>query len=221
MCGDCVQRFVVAVPRCPRCGLGLGTQSPACLACQQEAPPFSATVCGLDYAFPWNQLIGAFKFQGRVELAVPLAARLGQALDAAGLATPDTVLPVPLTRERLAERGYNQAWELARRLATSRGLPAHSGVLQRLLHGQRHQAELGRAERQRNVRGAFAVAPAQRHLVSGRRLALVDDVMTTGATLSEAASTLLRAGAAEVQVWVLARTPEPDAAALPHLPADA
>jgi len=118
------------------------------------------------------------------------------------------VLPVPLSDQRLAERGYNQAWELARRLAAHRALPARAQVLQRALH-TRQQAELDRAERQRNVRGAFLVPHAQRGLVNGRRLALVDDVMTTGATLREAATTLLRAGAADVQVWVLARTAEP------------
>ena len=209
LCRGCIDRFALAVPRCSRCGLGLGAPTPACLQCQQDAPPFSATVCGLDYGFPWNQLIGAFKFQGRVELAAPLAARLAHALDAADVAPPDAVLPVPLTAQRLAERGYNQAWELARRVAATRQLPARSDVLQRVLHTPRQQAELSRAERRRNVRGAFFVGPALRPQVAGRRLALVDDVMTTGATVREAAGALLRAGAADVQVWVLARTPDP------------
>jgi predicted amidophosphoribosyltransferase len=111
-----------------------------------------------------------------------------------------------MSARRLAERGYNQAWELARRVAAALSLPASASLLLRPVDAG-PQIELGRAERQRNLRNAFMVDPRQRGTLQGRRVALVDDVMTTGATAHAAASALLRAGAA-VDVWVLARTPE-------------
>lgn len=174
-----------------------------CGACLRAPPPFERCHCIADYAFPWDGLIAAFKFHDQVELAAPLAARLVGALaDAA--AWPDLVVPVPLAPERLAERGYNQAWELARRVAASLGKPANPHALARLLDGPA-QAALGRRERARNLRGAFVVnAPAT---ITGRRVALVDDVLTTGATAAEASRALRRAGASAVHLWVLARTP--------------
>jgi ComF family protein len=210
VCARCVQRFAQPAPRCSRCALRLGQAAAACGECQRDPPPFSAAVCAVDYSFPWNQLMGAFKFQGQVELATALAARMEQALALAddSVCRPDCLLPVPLSAARLAARGYNQAWELTRRLAAARGLPARADVLLRPVDTAQ-QAELDRAARQRNLRAAFMVAPTLRPWLAGRRLALVDDVMTTGATLREAAATLLRAGAADVQVWVVARTPEP------------
>ncbi len=132
----------------------------------------------------------------------------GQAAASAHAGPPaQLVLPVPLSPRRLAERGYNQAWELARRVARLRGLPAHAELLQRPVDTA-HQAALGRAERQANLRQAFMVDPRRRATLAGLHVALVDDVMTTGATVREAAAVLLRAGAASVQVWVLARTPD-------------
>ena len=84
-------------------------------------PPFEHTVCAADYAFPWDALIAAFKFHGRVELAAALAERLLAAVRASAAPPPQLVVPVPLAPARLAERGYNQAWELARRLAPALG----------------------------------------------------------------------------------------------------
>lgn len=207
LCADCFARFAAPVPRCARCGLRTGLTTPACGACLREPPPFQHTVCVADYGHPWDALIGAFKFQNRPELAVPLADRLVAAVQAAGVPGPDLVLPIPLSPGRLAERGYNQAWELARRAARALRLPADAALLQRPVDTA-HQAELDRAARQRNLAAAFMVDPRRRAELASRRVALVDDVMTTGATLREAAATLLRAGAAAVQLWVVARTPD-------------
>jgi ComF family protein len=207
LCADCVARFAPAVPRCGRCGLRLGLPAPACGACLREPPPFEHTVCAVDYGFPWDALISDFKFHGRAELAAVLAERLQAAVRAAGAPLPRWVLPVPLAPARLAERGYNQAWELARRLGRSLGVSADAGLLWRPAD-QAHQADLNRAERQRNLRSAFMTDPRRRSELLGRRVALVDDVMTTGATAREAAAALRRGGAATVDVWVVARTPE-------------
>lgn len=208
MCADCVARFAPAVPRCRGCGLRLAVDAPVCGACLADPPPFDACVVGCDYAFPWDRLITDFKFHSRVELAAALAQRLLAAIERAALPRPQWVLPVPLTPQRLAERGYNQAWELARRLARSLGCRADAQLLDRPLAG-RHQAELGLAQRQQNLKGAFVPHPRRQASLQGNHVAVVDDVMTSGATLREAAAALRRGGAARVDVWVLARTPAP------------
>jgi ComF family protein len=112
---------------------------------------------------------------------------------------------VPLSRERLRERGYNQAWELARRLARRLGLAARADVLQRS-RDTPHQIGMSRAEREHNLRDAFWIEPVQRWRLQGAHVALIDDVLTTGATAHAAALALTRAGAARVDVWVAART---------------
>ncbi len=207
LCTACVARFAAPRPRCARCGLALGVAAPACGACLRAPPPFERTVCVADYGFPWDRLVADFKFHGRAERASLLAERLTAAVREANAPLPDTVVAVPMSASRLSQRGYNQAWELARRVAAALALPASATLLVRPVDTA-HQIELGRAERQRNLRNAFMVDPAQRSVLRGRRLALVDDVMTTGATAHAAAEALLRAGAAAVDVWVLARTPE-------------
>ena len=207
LCIDCVARFAAPAPRCGRCGLRLALPAAACGACLRDPPPFEHTVCVADYGFPWDALIAAFKFRGRPELAAVLAGRMHAAVAASAVPPPQCLLPVPLAPARLAERGYNQAWELARRLGRSLGVSTDAGLLWRPAD-QAHQADLNRAERQRNLRSAFMTDPRRRGELQGRRVALVDDVMTTGATAREAAAALLRGGAAAVDVWVVARTPE-------------
>lgn len=211
LCGDCEARFVQQQPaRCPRCALaqpgGL-----ACGACLREPPPYVRCIALADYGFPWDRLIAHFKFQGRVDIAALLAdllaRRLHETLIAGAAPSANLVLPVPLSAHRLAERGFNQAWELARRVAARAQLPARADLLLRPWDSA-HQADLGRSERQLNLRTAFMVDPRQRAALQGQRVALVDDVMTTGATAREAAAVLLRCGASAVQVWVIARTPD-------------
>ena len=211
LCADCIDRHAVARPRCACCGLTLGLPTPRCGNCLRDTPPFTRTVCAVDYGFPWDGLIAAFKFHQRPELAGPLAERLTSAvqhgLRGGGLSRPDLVLPVPLSPRRLAERGYDQAWELARRIAHALDLPAEPRLLQRPVDTAQ-QSGLGRAARLRNLHTAFMAEPARRALLQGRRVALVDDVMTTGATVRAASAVLLRAGASAVDLWVLARTPD-------------
>ena len=121
---------------------------------------------------------------------------------------PDLVLPVPLAPARLRERGYNQAWELARRGARRLAVSAEPQLLLRIRESA-HQLALPPAARAGNVRGAFAVEPRRRAEVAGRRSAVVDDVMTTGSPAAELAQVLKEAGATAVEVWVVARTPGP------------
>lgn len=205
VCERCDAAFGAPVARCRRCAIGVPPGVAVCGRCLREPPAFDFACAALDYAHPWDGLLSALKFRQALDLATPLAHRLLQALPAD--APPvDLVLPVPLSARRLSERGYNQAWELARRVAAWRGHEAQARLLLRL-RDTPHQLDLPAEARAANVRDAFAVEPGCRHHLAGRHVALVDDVLTTGATAQEIARELLRAGAASVQMWVVARTP--------------
>ncbi len=180
---------------------------PLCGECLRLGPAFDRCVCAADYGFPWDALIAQAKFHARPELMAPLGALLAAAVRHAHAPTPALLLPIPLDPQRLRERGYNQAWELARQLARHLRCPATPALLLRPVQ-RAHQADLSRAQRLANLRGAFMLQPNRQLEVRGRRVALVDDVMTTGATLREAATVLRRAGASAVDAYVLARTPE-------------
>jgi ComF family protein len=155
------------------------------------------------YAYPWDHAIKAFKFHANPGWAKPLATLLRStpwiepALDAA-----DWVIPIPLSRQRLQERGFNQAILIAQRLSPHK---LKTQVLLRL-HDTEAQSSLPRAQRLRNLRHAFMVEPAHASLLQGRRILLLDDVMTTGATLNAAAAALRASGAAHITGVVVART---------------
>jgi ComF family protein len=172
----------------------------------RDPPPFEQTIAAVDYAFPWDGLVAALKFRDALDLAAALAHRLAAAVREADGPPPSLVVPMPLGPARLRERGYNQAWELASRVARRLGLARDACLLARVQDTPR-QMSLPPAQRFTNVRGSFAVVPKALPRMQGRDVALVDDVMTTGATAREAARTLLDAGARSVQVWVAARTP--------------
>jgi len=186
---------------CPRCALP-SPGSALCGRCLADAPHYDATVAALAYRFPADTLVHALKFRSQLALA-PL---MGDLLIEAIRERIDLVVPVPLSRERLRERGYNQAAEIARHVARERRARLELTVVVRE-RNTRAQADLPWSDRARNVRGAFR---CERSL-DGAAIAVIDDVMTTGATLDELAATLKRAGAARVVNWVVARTFPPDA----------
>jgi len=186
---------------CPRCALP-SPGSALCGRCLADAPRYDATVAALAYRFPADTLVHALKFRSQLALA-PL---MGDLLIEAIRERIDLVVPVPLSRERLRERGYNQAAEIARHVARERRARLELTIVIRE-RDTRAQADLPWSDRARNVRGAFR---CERSL-DGAAIAVVDDVMTTGATLDELAATLKRAGAARVVNWVVARTFPPDA----------
>jgi ComF family protein len=188
-------------PRCPRCALP-SPQGATCGRCLAQAPAYDATVAALVYAFPADVLIQALKFRGELALAPRLGALLAACVPADE--RPDALLPVPLAPARLRRRGFNQALEIAREVAAATGLRLAPGLAERSRDSP-PQLHLPVRERAANVRGAFVV----RAVPPGACVALVDDVMTTGATLHELAASLKRAGAARVLNWVLARTPPP------------
>ena len=211
LCPFCEARFAFARDRCTGCALPWPPAGPGdhavlrCMHCRRAPPPWSRAVAGIDYVYPWDRLLAEFKFHQRLDhagvLLRPLLARL-RIESTAGM----RVVAVPLARERLRERGYNQSWELARRLARALALDARADALFRV-RDTRHQLGLHRSARSANLRGAFVVSPQHAAWIRGAPVALVDDVLTTGATARAATQALLAAGARDVQLWMVARTP--------------
>lgn len=191
-----------------RCGLVILNEGARCPSCAAMPLPLARTVVAFDHVFPWDTLVARLKFHQDVALAPTLAEHLSEAVRACHGAQPpvDVVLAAPLSAERLVQRGYNQAWEIARCVARRLGVPAHARTLVRLRETP-PQVGLDLAARAANVRGAFAVRADRRAWLQGRRVAIVDDVMTTGATAGELAFTVLDAGARSVEAWVVTRTP--------------
>jgi ComF family protein len=179
-----------------------------CGSCLSTPPTFDGALAAVDYRPPWDRLVTAFKFHGALDLAAVFASAIVGAEQQRAAPRPELLLPVPLAAARLRERGYNQAWELARRVARRIGVAAEPELLLRLRETA-HQLALPLADRAGNVRGAFAVEPRRRAELAGRHVAVVDDVMTTASTAAEIAAVLRQAGAAKVEIWVLARTPRP------------
>ncbi|MGE0080717.1 MAG: ComF family protein [Thiohalomonadaceae bacterium] len=198
LCAGCHADLPRLDAACERCGEPLPVAG-VCGHCLREPPPFDRTRAAFRYASPLSELVLRLKFQGALHLALLLGELLAGRLVAAD-PRPDLIVPVPLHPARLASRGYNQALELGRPLARALGVPlAHD--LCRRVRDTAAQSSLDPEGRRRNVRGAFAVygpVPA--------RVAILDDVITTGATLAELARVLRRAGARHVEAWALART---------------
>ncbi|BEP60210.1 hypothetical protein GmRootV213_07640 [Variovorax sp. V213] len=171
-----------------------------------EPPPLDACLAACSYAWPWPDCIAQFKFRGEAGWAGPLATLMRSVpwVEPA-LEQCDAVLPMPMAPARLRERGFNQALELARRLASAKT----DATLLLRTRDTPAQIGLARAERLRNLQGAFAVEPLRAGQLPGRRVVLVDDVMTTGASLFSAAAVLRLAGAAHVTAVVFARTDPP------------
>jgi ComF family protein len=207
LCDGCVVRFARPVHRCRLCALPLSESAGVCGGCLREPPPLDACFAAVDYAYPWSGLVGRFKFGAEPGWAEALAERMA-AVPGVGdeLARADLVLPMPLAPRRLAERGFNQALLLARQLAPK---GAESQLLLRLRETG-SQTALDRKARRANVRDAFGVEPLRADELRGRAVVLVDDVMTSGASLHAAAMAVRRAGARRVSAVVLARTPAAD-----------
>ncbi len=203
VCDACVQRFGQPQPRCQTCALPVLAGMRQCGACITAPPPLDQTLAAVGYDYPWAGLVTQFKFQGQTGWARTLATLLRSApwvelaLDAS-----DCLLPMPLSPKRLQLRGFNQTLQLAKALAPDK---VRADVLLRVKDTV-PQSALSRAERRLAVRGAYALEPAHAAGLANKRVVLLDDVMTTGASLHEAARVLRRAGAMHITALVLART---------------
>lgn len=187
----------LSAPLCPVCALPTADGA-VCGACQGSPPHFDATAAAFRYAFPVEHIVQGLKYRHRLPLAGWLAEAIVRRI---GTPTADCILPLPLSAQRLRSRGFNQAQEIARPLARRLGLPLVSDACFRMRDAP-PQASLPWQERQANIRHAFEC----RADLGGKTVAVVDDVMTTGATLNEFARVLKRHGALRVENWVAART---------------
>lgn len=200
LCGPCRAGLPQISEACPVCAIPVA-DGLVCGACQRTAPAFDATVAALPYSFPADRLVQALKYGNRLALAHFLAGLL----EASGPSDERAiVVPMPLHPRRLRERGFNQAAEIARPLARAWGLPFAADAIERV-RDTPPQASLPWLARRVNMRGAFRCRSA----FEGRTVVVIDDVMTTGATLDELARTLKSHGAARVENRVVARTPLP------------
>ena len=211
VCAPCTLRYAApGAARCPCCANPLGAQElpgQACGACLADEPAYDATVAAVDYAAPLDGLVLGLKFGARLPLAPWCAGLLRDALLARpGWPLPDLLCPVPLGPRRLQERGFNQALEIARPLASAIGVTLQPRLASRAVETAAQSGVTPR-ERAANIRGAFEIAPAMAEKIQGRHVGVVDDVMTSGHTLNELAATLKAAGAACVSNLVFARTP--------------
>jgi ComF family protein len=183
---------------CPIC-LWPAPTAETCGACLRKPPAFTRTIAALHYTFPADALIHALKYQSNLAIAPILANLLITRLKAI-TETPDVIMPMPLHPIRLRERGFNQAMEISRHIAKQMGIVLLPDSCSRVKHTP-PQTGLPWKERQKNIRKAFSCKMD----LSGKHVALVDDVMTTGASLNELAKALRKRGAAEISNWVVAR----------------
>lgn len=209
LCGPCESELPWLGGHCTVCAVPLPDSSLVCGACLKRPPAFERVEAPWRYAFPIDSLITRFKHQARWPLGRLLADLLSHHLQhafAEGLPRPDLLLPVPLASKRLRQRGFNQAEMLADWLGASLALPTRKHWLQRP-QDTAHQQDLDAAARLRNLRRAFGLDAKVE--VKGKHLAVIDDVLTTGATAEAIARLLRKAGAARVDIYCLARTPKP------------
>jgi ComF family protein len=212
LCGDCWARIArIEPPVCLVCGMPDATLEPTfgpadgattmpCPRCRAEPPPFDYARAAALYLDPLRSAVHAFKFHGKRALARPLADLVVERCGAGRAAEAEAIVPVPLAPARERERGFNQAALLAERVGRALACPVQSRWLGRARPTQ-PQSELAADERRRNVRGAFRGAPA----AAGRHVVVIDDVLTTGATVAECARALRAAGARIVGVLTVAR----------------
>ncbi len=207
LCSECewsLPRLDAHPWRCTQCSLPLTTDATLCGHCLRQPPLFSRCAIPYSYSHPLDFLIHQFKYRRQLASGKQLAQLLIRHCEQ--LPRPDLLVPVPIHWRKRWQRGFNQSELLARPVAKSLGIPLVM-ALQRQHHGH-SQKGLGRRERMGNLRRAFSVVPKHRIRLQGAYVALVDDVVTTTATARCLSELLIKAGAARVDIWALARTPD-------------
>jgi len=200
MCVACELELPRVALACPQCAVPVVT-SGLCAACLQHPPPYAAALAPLVYAGAVRYLLTQFKYQRRLSCGVPLAQVLLQAVRARDEPLPQAFIPVPIHRRRRAERGFNQSLELARPLGRALGVAVLDDDVRRV-RSTVPQNQLAQDERVANVRGVFAL---RKGVILPKHVAIVDDVLTTGATVRELAKLLRKQGCERVEVWCAAR----------------
>jgi ComF family protein len=196
ICPPCLRDLPWIGAACPLCARPRDAPGP-CDRCLGDPPPWVRAIAPLAWRFPVDALVGRFKYGG----ALHFGAMLGRVLAECCRERPaDGIVPVPLHARRLAERGFNQARELARPVSRALGVTVLDGFCRRVIETP-PQAGLSARQRIRNLQGAFVASGS----AAGMRLAVIDDVLTTGSTVAALSHALLSAGAASVEVWTVAR----------------
>lgn len=195
---------------CKQCGLHVESLSHFCGSCLRHPPAFSRSFMPFSYEYPIDTLIHKFKYRANLTCGKLLAQMLAEAVkhraqDDAGWEMPDLIIPTPLHWQRLWLRGFNQAEILATEVARELQIPSAPKLIQRK-HKTPSQKGLSRNERQKNLQHSFIVKETDLKAIQNKRIALVDDVVTTTATVRELSALLIKHGAKDVQVWALART---------------
>lgn len=205
LCAGCLQSLPLNLSACRICSHPLkqvaGNQ-PICGHCQRKLPAFDRCLAALRYQHPVDHLVHSFKFAGKLHYGRLLAQLLGDYLQNRNPDWPEMLLPVPLHPNRLKQRGFNQATELAHALGKRFSIPVSTTACRRMLDTA-PQSSLEKPDRRRNIRGAFSLHGQ----LTTQHIALIDDVVTTGSTTAELARVFKRAGVTQVDVWAVARTP--------------
>ncbi len=201
LCAACTTELPCNTPACPGCALP-SVQAVLCPACQHKPRAFDAAFAAFVLATPVQQAIHSLKYGARFQQASLLATAFVSRLSTRIEPLPTLLIPVPLHWRRQWSRGYNQSLELARLIGAELGITVDATAARRL-HATPDQIGQTAAERRRNLKGAFAASPR----VAGQHLALLDDVMTTGATLEELSRACKAAGATRIEAWAIARQP--------------
>ena len=202
LCAGCAGDLPLNECACPQCGEPLPASAAAkrCGECLRRPPRFQVAHCAYRYDFPVDHLVRGLKYSGRMPYARVLGDLLAQQLRRRTTTAPQCIVPVPLAEQRFRERGFNQAIEIGRELESKLAIPLRCDVVARI-RDTREQAGLDRKGRRKNVRNAFKVLRP----LDLQRIAILDDVVTTGSTVNELARVLRKAGAEHIEVWAVAR----------------
>lgn len=203
LCGPCLYGLLRIHIACACCGLPLPAPG-LCGSCLREPPPYCRTVAPFRYGYPLDVLLKKFKYGGQLRLVEPLSLALARRIRTLEGPLPELLVPVPLHAARQYARGFNQSLEICRVLRRALAIPYDCRIVRRCRMTAPMFA-LTPAERRRNIRGAFRVIRS----LPARHVAIVDDIMTSGATVRELTRVLLQAGATRVEVWALARAEPP------------
>ena len=201
LCMACQKDLPWLLHCCRRCAMPIeDRQKTLCLQCQIEPPVFDEAICALHYSLPVDSLIKRMKFSHQLSCARVLASLLAQHLSQLDISSVDVILPVPLHKTRLRQRGFNQALELAKDLRRYHDIPLLKGV-SRIVNTKAQTLVKGQ-DRVQNLSGAFTIKPGSE---LPEHVAILDDVITTGSTSNELTRLLKNAGVKKVTVWAVAR----------------
>lgn len=205
ICPHCEERFKRIDQCCQRCALPLHTTEPYCADCLNHGPSFDTCICAYEYRYPFNRVISLLKDKRDLDAAAAACDVLASAVTNRyqNRALPQCLIPVPMHWRRRWQRGFNQSEFICQRLSTHLKIPARS-ALQKIKMTDK-QKSLSKNKRKRNLIGSFSANVAE---IEGKHIALIDDVITTASTVSVLADLCIDAGARQVDVWALSRTPK-------------